>query len=261
MENQLVDEVVSAEADPLIETKLRMSADEHQLLLNTCNYKGIINFSMNPKSITMRELMGHFDETSREWTDGVLTHGIRRASLDSSGKRNLVTFDGPIEPDWVENMNSVLDDNKRLNLVTGETIYLTPKTNIILETSALDDCSPATISRCAIIYVRRETLPSKAILNSWLKTLPKFLRELTERIDNYVNFFFPQIFEKWLKPDNMIYPMSQQWAIKTFVAIMDSLIFDYRKSKFSDEKAIKKALLKYQNMMKQQENIAKKMAE
>ena len=84
-----------------------------------------MNFTMNPKSITMRELMGHFDETSREWTDGVLTHGIRRASLDSSGKRNLVTFDGPIEPDWVENMNSVLDDNKRLNLVTGETIYLT----------------------------------------------------------------------------------------------------------------------------------------
>ena len=96
------------------------------MLLNTCNYKGITNFVLNPKSISMRELMGHFDETSREWTDGVMTHAIRKSSLDLSGKRMLVTFDGPIEPDWVENMNSVLDDNKRLNLVTGETIYLTP---------------------------------------------------------------------------------------------------------------------------------------
>ena len=169
--------MVSAEADPMIETRLRINIEESQLLLNTCIYKGVNNFTLNPKSINMRELMGFFDETSREWTDGVLTHGIRRASLDDSGKRNLVTFDGPIEPDWVENMNSVLDDNKRLNLITGETIYLTPKTNIILETSALYDCSPATISRCAIIYVRRETLPSKAIFNSWLKTLPKFLRD------------------------------------------------------------------------------------
>ena len=46
------------------------------------------------------------------------------ASNESSGKQMIVTFDGPIEPDWVENINSVLDDNKRLNLVTGEVIYL-----------------------------------------------------------------------------------------------------------------------------------------
>ena len=42
----------------------------------------------------------------------------------------------------------------------------------------------------------------------------------------------------------MIYPMSQQWAIKTFIMIMDSLINDYRKPKFADEKAIKKVMLR-----------------
>ena len=47
-----------------------------------------------------------------------------------------------------------------------------------------------------------------------------------------------------MKPDNMIYPMSQQWAIKTFIMIMDSLIADYRKPKFVDEKAIKRVMLK-----------------
>ena len=82
--------------------------------------------TLNPKSVTMKQLMGFFDETSREWTDGLMSHAIRQSSKDATGKRTVVTFDGPVEPEWVENMNSVLDDNKRLNLVTGETIYLTP---------------------------------------------------------------------------------------------------------------------------------------
>ena len=109
--------------------------------------------------------MGTFDETSREWTDGVLTHGIRKAAQEVGGQQMVITLDGPIEPDWVENLNSVLDDNKRLNLVTGETIYLNDHTNIILETSDLKNCTPATISRCAIIYIRKETLPTKAVFN------------------------------------------------------------------------------------------------
>ena len=110
-----------------------MTDEESKLILGTCRYKGIQNIILNPKSITPSQLMGFFDDTSREWTDGILTYAIRKAASDITGKRMLVTFDGPIEPDWVENMNSVLDDNKRLNLVTGETIYLTPQMNVILE--------------------------------------------------------------------------------------------------------------------------------
>ena len=106
--------------------------------------------------------MGFFDETSREWTDGVLSHAIRNSSIDATGRQMIITCDGPIEPDWVENLNSVLDDNKRMSLVTGETLYLTQQMNIILETSDLTNTSPATISRCAICYIRRETLPPKA---------------------------------------------------------------------------------------------------
>jgi dynein heavy chain len=59
-------------------------------------------------------------------------------------------------------MNSVLDDNKRLTLITGETIYLTPQMGIILETADLAETSPATISRCAIVYVKSMSLPIKA---------------------------------------------------------------------------------------------------
>ena len=100
--------------------------------------------------------MGKFDETSREWQDGLLSDAVRRACNDTSGKERVITFDGPIEPDWVENINSVLDDNKRLNLVTGEVLYLSPQVKVMLETSDLSNCSPATVSRCGIIYFSTE---------------------------------------------------------------------------------------------------------
>ena len=132
---------------------------------------------ISPKSVTIYELMGRFDECSREWTDGLLSNAIRTASADQTGKEMLVTFDGPVEPDWVENINSVLDDNKRLNLVTGEVIYLHDNVKVLIETADLNNTSPATVSRCAIIYFAREQLPLKVHFNTWLMNLPKILND------------------------------------------------------------------------------------
>lgn len=188
----------------------------------------------------MSSLMGFFDDTSREWTDGVLSSSIRHCSQENTGKRMIVTCDGPIEPDWVENLNSVLDDNKRLSLQTGETIYLTPQMNIFLEASRLDDCTPATTSRCAICYIRRETLPVKAQFNLWLHSLPKILHDQQERLDLYANYFISEILENFFHPEHLIYPLMPSWAITTFVRLFDSLIFQYRNEKYNDMRILKK---------------------
>lgn len=65
-------------------------------------------------------------------------------------------FDGPIDPVWVENLNSVMDDNKKLTLSTGETIKMTPFMTVVIEAEDLTYCTPATVSRCAMIYMKED---------------------------------------------------------------------------------------------------------
>ena len=60
-----------------------------------------------------------------EWADGLASKIMRLASQETSEDRTWVVFDGPVDALWIENMNTVLDDNMMLCLANGISyIYL-----------------------------------------------------------------------------------------------------------------------------------------
>ena len=65
-----------------------------------------------------------------------------------------MVLDGDLDANWIESMNSVMDDNRMLTLASNERIPLKSNMRMVFEIRDLDYATPATVSRAGILYVR-----------------------------------------------------------------------------------------------------------
>ncbi|CEH14594.1 dynein heavy chain cytosolic [Ceraceosorus bombacis] len=129
-----------------------------------------VSYVMDPKAVSKDGLYGTLDVTTREWTDGLFTNVLRRI-VDNvrgeSAKRHWIVFDGDVDPVWVENLNSVLDDNKLLTLPNGERIDLPSNVRVMFEVEHLRFATPATVSRCGMIWFSEESVTPAMLYNNY----------------------------------------------------------------------------------------------
>lgn len=102
---------------------------------------------INAKSVTSLQLFGVYDSISMDWTDGLVSHAFRKFfDLQTNNCHKWIVFDGPVDSEWIENLNTVLDDDRKLCLSSGEAITLTANTSVIFEVDSMSQASPATVS-------------------------------------------------------------------------------------------------------------------
>ena len=122
---------------------------------------------INPKAVTRNELYGYITST-REWKDGLISIIFRDLSNTTTYRHEWIILDGDIDAEWIESMNTVMDDNKMLTLASNERIPLTAPMRLLFEIGNMRNASPATVSRGGVIFLNDTDVGVMPFINSWV---------------------------------------------------------------------------------------------
>ena len=151
---------------------------------------------VNPKAVTSDELYGYMT-LAKDWKDGVLSIIMRGMSrnykelgFNEHQVNKWVVLDGDIDAVWIESMNTVMDDNKMLTLVSNERIPLSDAMRMVFEINSLANATPATVSRAGMLYINESDVGWRPFMESWLGA----------QSHETVKAHLPGLFDKYVEP-------------------------------------------------------------
>ena len=150
--------------------------------------------TVNPKAVTGDELYGYMT-LAKDWKDGVLSIIMRGMSKNYSEQGfhdyqtyKWVVLDGDIDAVWIESMNTVMDDNKVLTLVSNERVPLSPSMRMVFEINSLKNATPATVSRAGILFINETDIGWRPFMETWVQS-----RQSTTEKN-----FLPSLFDRYI---------------------------------------------------------------
>ncbi|KZC13452.1 Dynein heavy chain 10, axonemal [Dufourea novaeangliae] len=190
-------------------------------------------YTLNPKACTVVELYGVLDPATRDWTDGLLSNIFREVNKPleaDSNELRYILFDGDVDALWIENMNSVMDDNKLLTLANQERIRMLNHCSLLFEVGDLQYASPATVSRAGMVYVDPKNLGYQPYMDKWVRSKNETDQEqLNGMCEKYVDGAIELIIHGMLglqavKPLRMIIPQTGLNMVTQLCYVFDGLL-------------------------------------
>ncbi|CAK92427.1 unnamed protein product (macronuclear) [Paramecium tetraurelia] len=177
---------------------------------NHAIYQNVEHQILNPKAISMEELYGQFDMMTQQWTDGLASNIMRGYASSETLEKKWVVFDGPVDALWIENMNTVLDDSMTLCLSNGERIKLKTQMRMIFEVLDLAVASPATVSRCGMVYLDDKVLGYEPIVITEAMTLLDILsRDIIDHLLIQIKVSFNKSINQITKTCKQLIPVQE----------------------------------------------------
>eukprot|EP00981_Chlorochromonas_danica_P012313 scaffold4815_cov184-Ochromonas_danica.AAC.1 len=189
--------------------------------------KKVKTVDVNPKVMPTEDLYGHISMATREWKDGLLSSVMRDLGRIPNDNPKWMILDGDLDANWIESMNSVMDDNKMLTLASNERIPLKSYMRMIFEIRDLKYATPATVSRAGILYISTdEGSQWRSIVGSWVRSRADELMEDNDReaIHSLFDKYLPSCLKYFVTDLQSVVPCNDISLSVSVLRLLDTIL-------------------------------------
>jgi len=191
---------------------------------------------LNPKAISTEELYGCIALATREWKDGVLSKVMRDLGHIEDEKPKWIILDGDLDANWIESMNSVMDDNRMLTLASNERVPLKTHMRMLFEIRDLTYATPATVSRAGILYISTaDGSQWNSLVCSWVAARPDhWTADQKDTLSQLFQYYFPKSLRFIERELDIVVPINDITLVQTMLYMFEGVLH-HAKPDISDQ--------------------------